>query len=219
LSYDIYGQIYISNFTASEVFTITIYKNGSPYKSVFYNMHASNTAGVFSIYLPDEELATGDVISLYGTSTSDSSYSFNATLERTFLSVRANNDLTVFGSYNQSGSYTPTITNGSNVAASVLGAATYIAIGQIVYVSVGMTIDPTSASGTSTDVTISLPIEPTSNFSSAYEAIGTGATNAGTVTQAGRVQANTGAKTASYVFQAQDAANRTHGITFSYKLR
>ncbi len=59
-----------------------------------------------------------------------------------------------------SGTYTPTITNGTNVAASANVAAFYQRIGNIVYVSGAVNIDPTAAN-TFTDFQLSFPITRT----------------------------------------------------------
>lgn len=60
-----------------------------------------------------------------------------------------------------SGTYTPTLTNGTNVAASTTYAAQYMRVGSVVTVSGRFDMDPTAAS-TSTVLSISLPVA--SNF-------------------------------------------------------
>lgn len=67
------------------------------------------------------------------------------------------------------GPFTPTITNGTNVAASTARLCRIIMMGNIVFCSGHVTIDPTAA--VQTDWYMSLPIP--SNFTSAYDASGT----------------------------------------------
>ena len=74
------------------------------------------------------------------------------------------------------GPFTPTITNGTNVAASTARLCRMIMMGNIVFCSGHMTIDPTAAA--QTDWYMSLPIP--SNFTSAYDASGTFTSLSGT---------------------------------------
>lgn len=67
------------------------------------------------------------------------------------------------------GPFTPTITNGTNVASSTARICRMIMMGNIVFCSGHVTIDPTAAA--QTDWYMSLPIP--SNFTSAYDASGT----------------------------------------------
>lgn len=79
--------------------------------------------------------------------------------------------------YNGSnGPFTPTITNGTNVASSTARLCRMIMMGNIVFCSGHMTIDPTAAA--QTDWYMSLPIP--SNFTSAYDASGTFTSLSGT---------------------------------------
>lgn len=70
-----------------------------------------------------------------------------------------------------SGTYTPTLTNVTNVAASTAYQCQYMRVGNVVTVSGAIDIDPT-ASGTDTEVGISLPIA--SNFTVAQNLSGAG---------------------------------------------
>ena len=71
-----------------------------------------------------------------------------------------------------SGTYTPTLTNSTNVAASTTGGCQYMQVGSVVTVSGQLSVDPTAAS-TVTVIYISLPIA--SNFSSSRNAAGSAA--------------------------------------------
>lgn len=70
-----------------------------------------------------------------------------------------------------SSTYTPTVTSGSNVAASSGHVTSYMRVGNYVTISGQVEIDVTS-NATLSVVTISLPVS--SNFSTGYEAGGTG---------------------------------------------
>lgn len=72
--------------------------------------------------------------------------------------------------YNGSnGTFTPTITKGTNVAASTARLCRMIMIGNIVFCSGHVTIDPTAAAQTNWYMSLPIP----SNFTSAYDASGT----------------------------------------------
>lgn len=57
----------------------------------------------------------------------------------------------------QSGTYTPTLTNGANVAASTAYAAQWMRVGSVVHVTGRVDLDPTSASA-QTQLALSLPV-------------------------------------------------------------
>lgn len=108
-----------------------------------------------------------------------------------------------------SGTYTPTLTGGANVAATSSPSGFYSRVGNVVTVSVAFTVDPTAASVT-TQVGVSLPIA--SALISSGQAIGTG-----TSLQAwGRVTANAANDRAELLFNTADTANRTWNCTFQY---
>lgn len=74
------------------------------------------------------------------------------------------------------GPFTPTITNGTNVASSTARLCRMLMMGNIVFCSGHVTIDPTAAA--QTDWYMSLPIP--SNFTSAYDASGSFTSLSGT---------------------------------------
>ena len=76
-----------------------------------------------------------------------------------------------------SGTYTPTLTGVTNVSSSTARLATYMRVGNTVTVSGQIDVTPT-ANNTRTTIGISLPVA--SNFSTAYQAGGTGYTIANT---------------------------------------
>lgn len=74
-----------------------------------------------------------------------------------------------------SGSYTPVLTPGANVAAATAAVCYWIRVGNVVIVTLSISVDPTAAT-TQTEVGISLPIA--SNFSSFAQCAGAAVRNA-----------------------------------------
>lgn len=74
-----------------------------------------------------------------------------------------------------SGTYTPTLTNGANVSSSSAGLCHYVRIGNEVQVQGIVTVTPTSAGGTVTEVELSLPVS--SNFTAISDGWGNGNTD------------------------------------------
>lgn len=63
--------------------------------------------------------------------------------------------------YVASGTYTPTITNGANVASSTPRACMWIRVGNVVHVAGSVTVTTTAAAATTTSLRVSLPIAST----------------------------------------------------------
>jgi hypothetical protein len=76
------------------------------------------------------------------------------------------------------GTYTPTLTNTTNVAGSTSGVFQYMRLGNIVAGSGSIAVDPTTT-GLATEIGISLPVA--SNFASAADLAGTAAPNGTTL--------------------------------------
>lgn len=73
------------------------------------------------------------------------------------------------------GTYTPTLTGGTNVSSTSATVCTYIRVGAVVTVGGAITVKPTSAGGC--DVGVSLPVA--SNFSGTTQLGGTGVITSG----------------------------------------
>jgi hypothetical protein len=113
------------------------------------------------------------------------------------------------------GTYSPGLTNTTNVAASGLqGTATYMRVGNTVHVIVRVTIDPTAAAPTATQLDIALPVA--SNFAAATECIGMGWNE--TIAQIGHIESDITNNRASYFFSATSVAGSVHVIMFSYQV-
>jgi hypothetical protein len=124
-----------------------------------------------------------------------------------------NNAGAVTGTTNQyiaSGTYTPTITNGANVAASTASACQWIRVGNVVTISGKISVDPTATS-TITVVTITLPIATTITDN---ELAGAG-TRSEITTVVPVLIAGT-ATEANFVFYPTDATDRSIYFSFTY---
>lgn len=111
-----------------------------------------------------------------------------------------------------SGTYTPTLTNITNVAASANSAAQYLRVGSMVTVSGAVTVDPTAAGSTVLD--ISLPIA--SNFASVGQLAGTA--NAPAPNESGAVFANITDDRARLQFTAVATINAVWYFHFTYRI-
>jgi hypothetical protein len=108
--------------------------------------------------------------------------------------------------------YTPTITNGTNVAASTAYTCQYIRIGSVVHVSGRVDIDPTAAGAT--NFAISLPVA--SNLTSSEQCTGVIAKNA--TNEVGTILGDSANDRASGEMIAVDTTNRACTFTFTYRV-
>ena len=112
-----------------------------------------------------------------------------------------------------SGVYTPTLTNGANVAASTAYQCQWMRIDSVVTVSGKFDVDPTSAS-TQTQLDLSLPVA--SNFGAEEDCGGTcGAT---AYDAAGGIRANSVSDLASCRFYPSSALNQSWQFSFTYRV-
>jgi hypothetical protein len=111
-----------------------------------------------------------------------------------------------------SGTYTPTLTGVTNVAASGAFVCQYYRVGNTVTVSGKFDVDPTAAAPTFTEIGVSLPVA--SNFSATQQAGGAGA--AIQFDEEGAFYADTTNDRVTYFFFASNVANATHYFSFTY---
>ncbi len=109
------------------------------------------------------------------------------------------------------GSYTPTLTNTTNVAASTAYTTYYARVGDWVHVWGTVDIDATAAT-TITEMDMTLPIATT--LSNVYALSGTASFEDNTSVQ---IKANTSNGKAMWRFTPQSATNNTYSFHFSYK--
>lgn len=118
-----------------------------------------------------------------------------------------------FGAIIDSGTYTPSLTNGTNVAASTAYPCQWMRVGNTVTVSGKVAIDATAAAAM--ELGISLPIA--SNFGNDYECAGTGvAVVAGE--DAAYIKADAANNRASLNQTKADTSNHDHYFTFTYSV-
>ena len=111
-----------------------------------------------------------------------------------------------------SGTYTPTLTNTTNVAASTAFVARYIRVGSQVTVYGTANIDPTLAAPTTTVMKISLPIA--SDFTGSAQCAGVAID--GPSSQVGAISADATDNVASLTYPATSTAEATWRYTFGY---
>jgi hypothetical protein len=119
-----------------------------------------------------------------------------------------------------SGTYTPTLTNGTNVAASTARVCRYMRVGNVVDVSGHFDLDPTAAAGTQTILAISLPVA--SNLAAVTDLSGQASANllaggvSGVSGQGGDIEGDVTNDRALFYFNASTTNNVTFKFTFSY---
>jgi hypothetical protein len=113
-----------------------------------------------------------------------------------------------------SGTYTPSLTNTTNIASSTAAVCQYMRVGNVVTVSGTVTIDPT-ATGRIV-MGFSLPIA--SALTAANECGGTFASAGTTTVNVGSITADSTNDRATFDGIANDAASRTYGFSFTYRV-
>lgn len=114
-----------------------------------------------------------------------------------------------------SGTYTPTLTNTTNVAASTAQVCQYMRVGNVVTVSGRVDIDPTTAS-IATALNMSLPIA--SNFGASTDLGGTAVCGA-VASYSAEILSDSAADNALLRFICgTDVANRSWFFTFTYRI-
>jgi hypothetical protein len=115
----------------------------------------------------------------------------------------------------ETGTYTPTLTGSTNIAATTAYTCMYQRVNNLVQVWGSLDADPTAAAFTSTDLTITLPIA--SDIVNVYDLSGVSVgIDGGQPNQSGRVIGGPGGDNAVLVFLAGSVANQNHRFNFSY---
>lgn len=151
---------------------------------------------------------SGQVISTLATGTSPLS------VTSTTVNTNLNADM-VDGNHVASGVYTPSLTNGTNVAASTAYECQYIQVGNVVTVSGKVDIDQTAAGVY--ELGISLPVA--SNLGAEEDCAGTGAgANMGGTGQPIYIKADATNNRASFNGSDTDVSNHSHFFSFTYQI-
>ncbi len=200
------------------------FSNGTVIGDLRVNGTAFTTAGVD--YQNGVTLANSGVggISIAATSASGfitfasggTSERFQMTTDGRFYGKALHNSAgAVTGATNQyvaSGTYTPTLTNVTNVASSTPSACQWIRVGNVVTVSGLFDVDPTSAS-VATELGISLPI---ASALTAASNVGGTASSITLVSNTGGIQADATNDRARLSYVPPSNAATTMGFTFTY---
>lgn len=112
-----------------------------------------------------------------------------------------------------SGTYTPTLTNVTNLAASTAYVCQYIRVGSVVTVSGRVDIDPTAVGAT--ELGITLPIA--SNLGALEDCAGTAAAS-GIAGQSAAIAGDLTNNRAKLVYVAADITNQPMYFTFTYRI-
>ena len=115
-----------------------------------------------------------------------------------------------------SGTYTPTLTNVTNVAASTAFSCAWIRVGDVVYVSGQVQIDCTLAASTATELGVSLPVA--SNIAADQGVAGSSSSDA-VASLTARVKGDAVNDRARIVFKAISLTNDTYSFTFTYTVQ
>jgi len=118
-----------------------------------------------------------------------------------------------------SGTYTPTLTNTTNVGASTAYECHYIRVGSQVTVTGVVEIDASSSADTATVLGISLPVA--SNFTATVDARGLGVNDPSdeTRTESGYILADTTNDRVTYNYLARSSPSLPHHFTFMYTVK
>lgn len=112
-----------------------------------------------------------------------------------------------------SGTYTPTLTNVTNIAASTAAVSYYTRIGNVATVTGTVSLDPTATGAA--EIEMSLPVA--SNLPNSGSCAGVFSNNT-TTGNVGSIIANATNDTARFLWNTPDIANRTYSFVFSYRI-
>jgi len=118
------------------------------------------------------------------------------------------------GNNTNSGEYTPTFTNTTNIAASTPASTHYMRIGNTVFVSGLCLVDPTSTGAT--ELGVSLPIA--SNLADLKDCVGNVTSNDASSPESGWVVADTTNKRAKVQWVTVNIGNHYVAFSFMYKI-
>lgn len=121
-----------------------------------------------------------------------------------------------WGSIVTSGTYTPTLYNTTNVAASTAYVTAYCRVGNTVTVYGKVDIDATLSANDATELGLSIPVA--SNFTSDEDAAGTAASDADARLSA-RVKADATNDRVSISYKAVSGSNDSYSFHFSYQVK
>jgi len=193
-------EVFLGTHTSTQTFTLPTPGNNTGRVFLF-----KKTAGGGSLTVSPSSGTIDGVSSI-------AIYSQNATVQV----VCDGTNFYTTGLMSESGTYTPTLTNGSNVAASTPRACQYLRVGNTVTISGQLDVDPTAAAATGTEIGISLPIA--SDFANSFQCGGAGSSGdqvSGTA-ESMRISADSTNNRAAMAWLSQTTSNHTVYFTFTY---
>ncbi len=113
-----------------------------------------------------------------------------------------------------SGTFTPTLTNVTNIASSTAYAGQYIRVGNVVTVSGTLSFQCTSAAVTGTEIGLTLPVA--SNFSSSIQLSGSAGITDASI--AAGIEADPTNDRARIYFKSADTVSSLMHFTFTYQV-
>lgn len=116
----------------------------------------------------------------------------------------------------KSGTYTPTLTNTTNIDSSAAYSCQYFRVGNVVHVSGRVDIDPTAAGSANTVLGMTLPIASNFTNANAFELAGTASANS--PHQDIAILADTTNDRATFQFASQTVNNMAIWFQFSYRV-
>lgn len=118
--------------------------------------------------------------------------------------------------YTNSGSYTPTFTNTTNVSGTTISNASYSRMGNIVTVSIGCSFTPT-ANSTNTVITFTLPVT-TATGTQVYVGSGTNFGNGSSSLSSAGIVNIASTTTGNFTFYSTSTSTSNANFTFQYKI-
>jgi len=117
----------------------------------------------------------------------------------------------------EAGTYTPTMTNTTNIASSTAQSCTYLRIGQVVNVNCPLLFTCTAGSNTPSLIEFSLPVA--SNLTAQLDLNGVMGSDASGTVEMGRVRADTSNDRGELTFFCNSTSDATRTIQFGYEVK
>jgi hypothetical protein len=175
-----------------------------------------NTFASFYHKLDDPATGTGSLVLSSGPTITNSLTIQTGTSSVITASGNVTATGTILAANLLSGTYTPTLTNTTNVSTSTAYATGYFRVGNAVTVYGKVDIDATAAGGASTELQVSLPI---STNMAAEQDLGGNASSDALASLSARIKGDATTDQASIVFKALSITNDSYSFSFTYQIK